>query len=347
MHSDSGGQLPSLWVFLVIALAVLLVAVGITSLVMHIIQRRRRRALQERVLNGQVDLEALGVKRLTVSQQILDKLPIHTYTTGTLSEPEKTTAQVPAQSQALNVSSSSAGAETGHKPAPLTRGSSAPTVATSGMSTSFSQPTCPICMDDFEPNETRVRELPCHHVFHPECIDTFLLNHSSLCPMCKQSVLPTGACPVQITNVMVRRERHISRMRARSAHTANTQPNTTTDAAPAAAPTRPPVAFGSLGSRIGGAIAGRRIFSAPERTPIRPPDIEMGTTPPPASHASDTQPTEPQSNAQDCSPTQNRREWARQRALAMLGPRHAPASDADEEAAAPRWRRVIRKVFPS
>jgi hypothetical protein len=317
-------------------------------MVMHIIQRRRRRALQERVLNGQVDLEALGVKRLTVSQQILDKLPIHTYIDGTTNGPEKATPQVPSPSQALNVPSSSVDAETGHKPAPLSRRSSAPTLATDGMSTSFSQPTCPICMDDFEPNETQVRELPCHHVYHPECIDTFLLNHSSLCPMCKQSVLPTGACPVKITNRVVRRERHISRMRARSAHTANTQPSTEPGATPVplAAPTRPPIAFGSLGSRIGGAIAGRRIFSAPERSQTRPPDIEMGTTPPPA-HTSDIQPPQPQPSTQDCSPTQNRREWARQRALAMLGPRHAPASELEEEASIPRWRRVMRKVFPN
>jgi hypothetical protein len=317
---------------------------------MHIIQRRRRRALRVRVLNGQVDLEALGVKRLTVSQQILDKLPIHRYTDGAVNEPEKLSSQAPSQSQALHVPSS-VDAETGNKPAPLSRRSSAPTLATNGMSTSFSQPTCPICMDDFEQNETQVRELPCHHVFHPECIDTFLLNHSSLCPMCKQSVLPTGACPVPITNVMVRRERHISRMRARSAHTANTQLTTEPGATPAplAPITRPPVAFGSLGSRIGGAIAGRRIFSAPERPQPRP-DIEMGTTPPPGTshpHTSDTLPTQPQSSMQDCSPTQNRREWARQRALAMLGPRHAPASDVEEERATPRWRRVIRKVFPS
>ena len=313
---------------------------------MHIIQRRRRSALRERVLNGQVDLEALGVKRLTVSQQILDKLPVHSYKVGATNEAEKETLQVPSQPQPLNLPSPSVDAETGHKPGPLSRRSSAPALATNGMSTSFSQPTCPICMDDFEPNETQVRELPCHHVFHPDCIDTFLLNHSSLCPMCKQSVLPTGVCPVQITNVMVRRERHISRMRARSAQPPITQSSIVTDAAPAplATPARPPVAFGSLGSRIGGAIAGRRIFSAPERTLTRPPDIEMGTTPPPGASHPDTQ---PQPNTQDCSPTQNRRESARQRALTMLGPRHAPASDVEEEAPAPLWRRVIRKVFPS
>jgi hypothetical protein len=356
VSTDSGGQLPSLWVFLVIVLAILLVAVSITSLIMHIIQRRRRNDLRQRVLNGQVDLEALGVKRLTVSQQVLDKLPIHTYTApadATSNEPEKSAAPQ-APNQALDVPHPAVDAETGYKGPQLTRHSSAPTIPTipsTGMSSSWSQPTCPICMDDFEVNETQVRELPCHHIFHPECIDTFLLNHSSLCPMCKQTVLPAGACPVTITNVMVRRERHITRMRARSAHTASTQPSSV--AAPSSVtvptpPTRPPVALGSLGSRIGGAISGRRIFSAPERTQPRPHDIEMGTTSP-LDTSPQPQPANPPAshNAQDCSPTHNRREWARQRALAMLGPRHAPADDVEEEENVPKWKRIFRKVFPS
>jgi len=319
---------------------------------MHIIQRRRRNDLRERVLNGHVDLEALGVKRLTVSQQILDKLPIHTYTDGAADGSEKA-IDPHAQASHLGVPSTVVDAETGRKAPPLSRHSSAPTVPTTGMSSSWSQPTCPICMDDFEPNETQVRELPCHHVFHPECIDTFLLNHSSLCPMCKQSVLPKGACPVKITNVMVRRERHINRMRARSARTANSQTSSVPGVAsvPLPLPGRPAIALGSLSSRIGGAITGRRIFSAPERAQSRPRDIEMGTTPPtetPSQHP----PTEvppaqsPSPNNQNCSPTHNRREWARQRALAMLGPRHAPISDAEEEERVPKWRRLVRKVFP-
>jgi hypothetical protein len=81
---------------------------------------------------------------------------------------------------------------------------------------SFYQPTCPICLDDFVPAETIVRELPCKHIFHPECIDPFLRANSSLCPMCKKSTLPAGYCPVQVTNIMVRRERLIRRMRQRN-----------------------------------------------------------------------------------------------------------------------------------
>lgn len=355
--ADSGGQLPSLWVFLVIVMAILLVAVSVTSLAMHFIQRRRRNALRQRVIDGEVDLEALGVKRLNISQQVLDKLPIHTYTAAAPLVPEKPHPQAPAP--ALNLPSSSVDAEPGHKASPLFRQSPLPSMPLNAMSTSFSQPTCPICLDDFEPNETQVRELPCRHVFHPDCIDTFLLRNSSLCPMCKQSVLPKGDCPVKITNVMVRRERHIARLRARSAHAANGQPGAVQSDTATVSPaptTRQPGTFGSLGSRIGGAITARRIFSAPERTQSRPPDIEMANTnntsqpsalPPEQTHSADAPPvsTTPTA-AQDCEPTQNRREWARQRALAMLGSRPVPPSDVEEEESGPRWRRTLRKVFP-
>ena len=58
-------------------------------------------------------------------------------------------------------------------------------------------------------------------------------------------------------------------------------------------------------------------------------------------------------NLQDCepppTPTQNRREWARQRALQMLGNRHAPTElDAleQQEHAQPKWKRALNKVFP-
>ncbi|RHZ56838.1 hypothetical protein Glove_396g85 [Diversispora epigaea] len=46
------------------------------------------------------------------------------------------------------------------------------------------QSTCPICLGDFELGE-EVRILPCGHQYHTSCIDTWLLEVSSLCPMCK------------------------------------------------------------------------------------------------------------------------------------------------------------------
>ncbi|KAF1914127.1 hypothetical protein BDU57DRAFT_477890 [Ampelomyces quisqualis] len=351
VSTESGTQLPSLWVFLVIVLAILIVAVSGISVAMHVIQRRRRNHLRQRVLQGEVDLEALGVKRLNVDQQTLDKLPIYTYTVGAAAGNEKHVPQPPLPAPGVS-SSPPVDPETGANLPALTRHVSAPTVAGAPASV-LSQPTCPICLDDFEANQTQVRELPCRHIFHPDCIDTFLLRNSSLCPMCKHSVLPPGVCPVPITNMMVRRERHITRMRARSGQPGSVQPILPIppqEASPSPGP------LGSLGRRIGGAMAGRRTFSASERAQ-RPPDIEMAnnsndTTPtalasmnPPAPNANT--PVPPSSpNLQDCSPTRNRREWARQRALQMLGTQHAPASDVGQVDTRPKWRRTMNKVFP-
>jgi hypothetical protein len=41
---------------------------------------------------------------------------------------------------------------------------------------------CSICTDDFERGQD-VRVLPCHHQFHPTCIDPWLLNVSGTCPL--------------------------------------------------------------------------------------------------------------------------------------------------------------------
>ncbi|KAJ1968111.1 hypothetical protein H4R35_006516 [Dimargaris xerosporica] len=47
---------------------------------------------------------------------------------------------------------------------------------------------CAICLSDFCAGDN-VRVLPCHHQYHPLCIDPWLLNVSSLCPLCKANVL--------------------------------------------------------------------------------------------------------------------------------------------------------------
>ncbi|ORY15763.1 hypothetical protein BCR34DRAFT_558520 [Clohesyomyces aquaticus] len=368
INTDSGSQLPSLWVFLVIVLGLLVAIIFTTSCFMHLIQRRRRNDLRQRVINGEVDLEAVGVKRLTVPRQYLEKLPTYTYTDGLRNEEsEKALSRQPSPTH--NLPSPAIDAETGVKSLPLPRRTSAPDVPTlrDGALPTLSQPTCPICLDDFETNETQVRELPCRHIFHPDCVDTFLLSNSSLCPMCKTSVLPSGYCPAKITNVMVRRERMIRRMRARSA--ADAQSST---AQGSAQPTRTHPSWrgvGSLGSRIGGAVVGRRVFSAPARAQPRPPDIEMAgavSPPPPATDARPI-PTSPGTDTSEViesssgserpnaregysqppsTPRQNRREWARQRALALLGHQYPPAGNEDDESEGPRWRRGLRKVFP-
>ncbi|KAG4959049.1 hypothetical protein AAZX31_13G075400 [Glycine max] len=48
---------------------------------------------------------------------------------------------------------------------------------------------CAVCLCEFEP-EDKLRLLPkCSHAFHMECIDTWLLSHST-CPLCRATLLP-------------------------------------------------------------------------------------------------------------------------------------------------------------
>jgi hypothetical protein len=63
---------------------------------------------------------------------------------------------------------------------------------------------CAVCLCEFSPDD-RLRLLPqCSHAFHLECIDTWLLSHST-CPLCRRSLLadlsPTLSSPVVVVQL--------------------------------------------------------------------------------------------------------------------------------------------------
>jgi hypothetical protein len=214
---------PPIWVLLLIVVGILISLIAITSTTMHLVLQSRRKSLERRVANGEVNLEALGIKRLTVPQDIIDQLPTFTYSEedhklAFSAPPMKTPTTATALDYTLNSSNNRppesqeylsdveylmGDAESGidwrlaHKYLP------------------YSQPDCPICLDDYKSNITRVSELPCGHIFHPVCIGYFLSNNSSLCPICQVSILPHGYCPPKITLAMVNRERNIRQLRSR------------------------------------------------------------------------------------------------------------------------------------
>ena len=222
IHVSGGGRIPSLWVLLVAIVALLFLMLALTSGAMHLILRSRRKSLQRRVSSGEVNLEALGIKRLTVPQDLIEKLPLFTYDLEEEElqppQPKKsstsTTTPIEPDDASEGSSASSNRASNYHDfPAPPLSliGDDASNLDSdlTNKYLSESQPTCHICLDDFESGITTIRELPCGHIFHPDCIDSFLSNNSSLCLMCKKSVLPKGYCPTRITNAMVRRERNL------------------------------------------------------------------------------------------------------------------------------------------
>ncbi len=229
--TNSRSSLPSLWEFLLIVLGIVLFLIFITSAIMHGYQRKHPQALHRRVINGEVDLETLGIKGLTVPQDVLDKLPLYVYTHS-----EKDLSDHPTQPPKILTTPDPGMSPWRLTPTlnPQTRIVSEPlrptaqplpslqlSSTTPQHTPSYGQPTCSICLDEFIPHASSVRELPCHHIYHPTCIDRFLRDHSSLCPLCKARVLPPGYCPATITNAMVRRERQIRERAGQSPRTEN------------------------------------------------------------------------------------------------------------------------------
>ncbi|KAK8143717.1 hypothetical protein G3M48_006839 [Beauveria asiatica] len=216
-------SLPSLWVYFLIVIGALLFIVASVSLTMHFIQRRRRTSLRKRVESGEVDLEAMGIKRLTVPASHVKDFSLFTYT----SQPELAydlstpISDVPSTMPSNKGRKKRRGDRQSNSSATVISDSvqtmrsqrSAVTGKADTTATNF-QPRCHICLVEFEDRLSIIRELPCHHIFHPTCIDEFLLRNSSLCPMCKQCMLPRGYSP-KITNGMVRRERALRKLRER------------------------------------------------------------------------------------------------------------------------------------
>ncbi|KAK3934058.1 hypothetical protein QBC46DRAFT_400715 [Diplogelasinospora grovesii] len=223
LNVTTPSTLPTIWIYFLIIAGVLLVVISGTSFLMHLVQGRRRASLRRRVIAGEVNLEGMGIARLTVPMEHIEKFPLFTYhyepdSSSPPTSPRSTAA--PRSPRPSRPKRGSRGRSESFDTTTLTaRGM---TISEKGLNSPFAsstiatdyQPTCAICLEAFQNRVTVIRELPCGHIFHPGCIDEFLNENSSLCPLCKACMLPKGYCP-KITNAMVRRELAIRRLRDR------------------------------------------------------------------------------------------------------------------------------------
>ncbi|KAK2073858.1 hypothetical protein P8C59_008103 [Phyllachora maydis] len=222
---SSTSRVPSFWVFILAFVGLVLLIILLASFFMHLVQARRRRVLRRRVINGEVNLEVMGIERLTVPAQHIQTFPLYTYHyepddhTPPHSPVFPATMHPPPPSEARSSSSSKPPTETvapsitDSRTLPASEITTKTCLTGSTAATDY-QPLCLICLHHFKNRSTVIRELACGHIYHPDCIDEFLGQVSSLCPLCKACMLPKGYCP-RITNSMVRRELALHRLRGR------------------------------------------------------------------------------------------------------------------------------------
>ncbi|PYH96351.1 hypothetical protein BO71DRAFT_428091 [Aspergillus ellipticus CBS 707.79] len=236
---ESGGKkMASIWGFILAIIGTILVLTIILLLFYQLVHKRQRRELQRRIEAGEADLEQLGMHQIRVPREFLNTIPIYIYASlgPGYSEGQKDELGDPAKSREhlAEITEESETEDTERPKSPTVKiretddvpqdkdiadegsvrrssqstmaGPDEPAYPRHKNRLSCSQTTCAICLDDFVPGSSTVRELPCGHIFHPSCIDTSLTQSSSLCPLCKKSVLPTGWMPYQMADTMVSRD---------------------------------------------------------------------------------------------------------------------------------------------
>ncbi|EED16797.1 RING finger domain protein, putative [Talaromyces stipitatus ATCC 10500] len=221
LEPEQSSTVPGIWVFALAILGMIILVMILAYIALRHLRRKRRETLQRRLVSGEIDLEYLGITRLVVPPHILSSLPVYVYPVIE-SEPETTpekTEEEKNKTQESQNTTMTIITETQDETLTSILEEITPPAPTLGKrkrrhhTLTFSQNTCAICLDDFVPGSSLIRELPCTHIFHPECIDTFLMRDGSTCPLCKHNVLPGSFIEEQVSGLLVRREERARRLR--------------------------------------------------------------------------------------------------------------------------------------
>ncbi|TPX67670.1 hypothetical protein SpCBS45565_g03656 [Spizellomyces sp. 'palustris'] len=219
---------PNIWQFVLIVVVVLLGVSFVTSVIMHFWLFRRRRLAEGHLgMGGAVDAP-WEMRVHTLDMSVVQSFPTKVYDSAEakLEKDNKRSSRKASKVQITETQNS--GEELAASPPPVDRpikgtkvedmrmdmpgGSMATLVdeddnyiphlsrntsmrsirTTASVRTvegGVSADTCAICLDEYE-DGVILRELSCKHLFHAECIDQWLTQQSSQCPMCKEDTTP-------------------------------------------------------------------------------------------------------------------------------------------------------------
>ncbi|KAI9573668.1 hypothetical protein HD554DRAFT_2012982 [Boletus coccyginus] len=113
---------------------------------------------------------ARAAQRDRAPEHLVKGLPWRVWN-GTAWEKHQGSLPLPEPSTTVDIEAADQNASTSHDPIPWCQ----------------TQLQCAICLFEFAKGD-RVRELPCHHIFHLDEVDAWLINRKKLCPVCKADV---------------------------------------------------------------------------------------------------------------------------------------------------------------
>ncbi|KAI9494739.1 hypothetical protein BDB00DRAFT_871020 [Zychaea mexicana] len=167
---------PNPWEMTLIVMSALLAIGFLTSVIMHCHLLRKNRRLRERVEQGLVPPTP---DMLPMGKQLLDESQLSTLPTRTIGGSDAVPDGHAIRRRASRVSSILLKkVSTAAAPAPA---AAAPPI---NKKQDDEEDLCAICLEKVEHGDM-VRQLPCTHEFHCECIDPWLTSKAAECPLCK------------------------------------------------------------------------------------------------------------------------------------------------------------------
>ncbi|CAG8449523.1 7434_t:CDS:1 [Acaulospora colombiana] len=236
---------PNFWLVSMISVAGVLILSFLVSIILHVrINRERRRRIERARMQRNVD-ESLGMKKWTLDKEVVEKFPVIIYSkkitpAETETDEKRSSADVTEsamlegknegkeetdgmddidedEEQSRNKLSRKASTRSTRSQRSLRAidnaaiiysSPNADTTSSDHISNSETRETCAICLDDFDDGD-EIRELPCRHWYHVECIDPWLTMKSSSCPLCKKDCKPEDVEGNTEVSIQVVREREL------------------------------------------------------------------------------------------------------------------------------------------